>query len=101
MTNFTVLTQPASGTLSGSAPNLTYRPATNFVGGVNFTFSVNDGALTSGVATVTITLTNINDAPLAVNDVAGTTRNKTVSIAVLANDSDPDNDPLTITNIVT
>src|SRR5439155_143074 len=65
VTNFTVLTQPASGTLSGTAPSLTYTPATNFFGTVSFTFSVNDGSLTSAVATVTITITNVNDAPVA------------------------------------
>src|SRR5207247_9159815 len=75
VTNFTVLTQPASGSLSGSAPNLIYNPATNFVGVVSFTFDVNDGSLTSAVATVTITITNVNDAPVAVDDVAGTRRN--------------------------
>ena len=38
---------------------------TNFFGVVSFTFSVNDGSLTSSVATVTITITNVNDAPIA------------------------------------
>jgi hypothetical protein len=62
-TNFTLVTQPATGTLSGSVPNLTYMPPTNFYGAVTFTYSVNDGWLTSGVATVMVTITNINDAP--------------------------------------
>jgi hypothetical protein len=63
VTNFTVLTLPASGILSGTAPGLSYQPATNFTGLVSFTYSVNDGSLTSSVATVTITITNINDTP--------------------------------------
>ena len=40
---FTVLTQPASGLLSGTAPNLTYRPTTDFTGADSFTFKVSDG----------------------------------------------------------
>jgi hypothetical protein len=64
VTNFTVLSAPTNGTLSGTVPELTYTPATNFTGGDSFTFTVDDGSLTSAVATVEITLTNVNDAPV-------------------------------------
>ena len=50
------VTNPANGTLSGTAPNLTYTPAANFNGSDSFTFKVNDGSLTSVVATVLITV---------------------------------------------
>jgi hypothetical protein len=61
--NFVVVTNPAHGTLSGTAPNLTYQPVTNYFGGDSFAFRVDDGSLTSAVATVAIALTNVNDAP--------------------------------------
>ncbi len=63
---YTVATGPAHGTLSGTAPNLTYTPAANYFGSDSFTFTVTD--TNSGVsvpATVSITVTPVNDAPVA------------------------------------
>jgi hypothetical protein len=54
---YSVVTQPAHGTLSGTAPNLTYTPALDYNGGDSLTFKANDGQLDSNVATVTITVT--------------------------------------------
>jgi len=51
-----VVTQPVHGTLTGSAPVLTYLPALGYVGGDSFTFSVDDGATESAPATVSITV---------------------------------------------
>lgn len=62
---------PGIGTLSGTAPSLTYTPAANYNGTDSFTFKVNDGTVDSNVATVTITVTPVNDAPVA-NLVADT-----------------------------
>jgi PKD repeat protein/predicted esterase len=47
---------PGNGTLSGTAPRLTYTPKAGFVGMDSFTFQVSDGGLTSNVATVTISV---------------------------------------------
>jgi hypothetical protein len=52
---YTVATQPAHGTLSGTAPSLTYTPASNYVGADSFTFTASNGA-TSNAATVSITV---------------------------------------------
>ena len=65
---FSTVSQPAHGTLSGTAPNLTYTPATNYNGADSFTFKVNDGAVDSAPATVTITITPVNDAPVFTNN---------------------------------
>ena len=51
---YAVLTQPAHGVLTGTAPNLTYTPATDYTGADSFTFKVNDGANDSPAATVTL-----------------------------------------------
>ena len=59
-----IVSQPAHGTLSGTAPNMTYTPALNYVGTDSFTFRVNDGTSNSNTATVTITVTGVNDAPV-------------------------------------
>ena len=68
LTSFAVTTPPAHGTLSGTTPNLTYTPALNYFGPDSFAFTVSDGMATSLAATVGITVTAVNDAPVAVND---------------------------------
>jgi predicted extracellular nuclease len=60
---YSVASQPAHGTLSGTAPNLTYTPAGDYSGPDSFTYTVSDGTLTSAPATVSITVTAVNDAP--------------------------------------
>jgi hypothetical protein len=57
---YSVVTTPVSGSLSGSAPNLTYTPNNNFNGQDSFTFTVNDGTVDSNEATVSITVNAVN-----------------------------------------
>ncbi len=85
VTNFTLLTQPLHGTLSGTAPNLMYQPATNYNGADSFTFSVNDGSLTSAVATVSLTITAVNDPPVlsGANDLTSINMNDVTSPGTL------------------
>ncbi|MGI9275127.1 MAG: VCBS domain-containing protein, partial [Endozoicomonas sp.] len=84
----------------------TFSPAQNFNGqGVGFTFTVSDG--TSGnevTASATLDVTAINDAPDLTDDTSSgqaTVGGPEISGAssVLANDSDVDNDPLTVVNV--
>ncbi|XOV79630.1 MAG: tandem-95 repeat protein [Aestuariibacter sp.] len=65
-------TQPANGTLTGTAPNLTYTPSSNYYGTDSFTFKANDGVADSGIATVTITVTSVNDEPTGNVMMSGT-----------------------------
>src|SRR5206468_10518020 len=78
--------------------SLVYMPALNFNGTDSFTYKAGDGQAQSGVATVTITVTPVNDAPVAANDDTYTTPEDTqltVSApGVLANDTDADGDTL-------
>jgi len=60
---WTVVTPPTKGTLSGTAPNLTYTPNANSNGVDSFTFKVNDGNADSNTATFTLNVTPVNDAP--------------------------------------
>ena len=55
---YTIVTQPSNGTLSGTAPNLTYTPNPGFTGTDSLTFKVNDGKVDSAPATVTIKVAN-------------------------------------------
>ena len=61
---FAVIAQPMHGILTGVAPNLTYTPAANYNGPDSFTFNAADSQLVSNVATVSITVTPVNDAPI-------------------------------------
>ena len=47
---------PSNGTLSGTSPNIIYSPNTNFNGTDSFTFTANDGAVTSEPASINITI---------------------------------------------
>ena len=104
---FQVVSQPGSGTLSGSAPNLSYTPAAGFTGTDSFSFKANDGALDSNVAVVHLTITPsepVNQAPVANPDSFSTSVNTTLSFSVadlLDNDTDPDGDSLSITQVGT
>ncbi len=60
---FTVVAGPSNGTLSGTAPNLTYTPTGDFTGDDSFTFVANDGTVDSNVATVSITVAAVATGP--------------------------------------
>jgi hypothetical protein len=77
-----------------------YTPNAGFVGVDSFTYQASDGELLSNVATVTVTVNAPpNSPPVAVDDSASTSMDSPVNISVLANDSDPDGDPLTVTGL--
>ena len=61
---FEVLTQPIHGTLSGTAPNLTYTPELDYNGPDLFEFRVSDGRSRSEPARVSIQVTAVGDAPV-------------------------------------
>jgi hypothetical protein len=99
-TNFVVMVGPANGTLSGTPPNLMYRGATNYFGRDSFTFSINDGSLTSAVATVSITVLPVNHPPVANDDhydLGGGVALDIPGPGVLSNDSAPEGDSLIAT----
>ncbi|WP_418315391.1 Ig-like domain-containing protein [Piscinibacter sakaiensis] len=63
-----------------------------------FSYTVTDGSL-NATTTLTITVTGVNDGPVAVDDTGNTREGVPVTVAVLANDTDADNDPLTVTQV--
>jgi len=74
---------------------------TNFNGTATAGYTISDGHGGTASALVTINVTPINDPPVAVNDIATTAGNTSVTIAVLANDSDVDGDSLILTSVTT
>ncbi len=82
---------PANGAVNfGSNGGFVYTPNANFNGTDSFTYVANDGTAVSNLATVTINVTAVNDAPVAKDDSASTAYQTPVTIAVLANDTDVD-----------
>ena len=94
-----LLTGPSHGTLVfNSDGSYTYTPTANFNGTDSFTYQANDGTLNSNVATITITVSAVNDAPVAMADSATVNEDAVLNgSTVLANDSDTDVDNLTAT----
>ncbi|MGE3277325.1 MAG: MBG domain-containing protein, partial [Vicinamibacterales bacterium] len=91
---------PARATVTANpGGTVTYTPVAGFSGTDTFTYTVDDGHGGTATATVTVTVTRRNHSPVANNDAATTDKNKYVKIPVLANDSDPDNDTLSIANV--
>ncbi|MEK7153027.1 MAG: Ig-like domain-containing protein, partial [Patescibacteria group bacterium] len=93
--SYSVVSNPQKGTLSGTAPNLTYIPQSNYSGSDSFTFKATDGTVNSNVATVSISVTPVNDAPVA---NAGTNQSVDSDSAVTldgSGSSDADGDALT------
>jgi len=96
--SYVVVSGPAHGTLSGTAPDLTYTPATNYHGEDSFTFQASDGSLASQVARVTVTVTPRNDAPVTQAVSASTLEGTPVQVTLRG--SDVDGDSLTYTVLV-
>ena len=90
---FAIVSQPTHGTLSGSGASRTYSPAANFNGSDSFTFTVNDGLATSAPATVSITVTAVNDPPVA--NAASVSAISGQPTPVTLSGSDVDGDTLT------
>ena len=81
---------------------VTYTPDPGFEGTDEITYVVGDGTDTSpGAIRVTVGDGggDPNDPPVAVDDSATTDEDTPVTITPLANDSDPDSDPLTVTSV--
>src|SRR5262249_55418843 len=90
---------PDNGTLVLNADgSFTYTPDADFSGMDEFTYQASDGILDSNIATVVITVTPVNDPPLAGDDSATTAEDTPVVIDVLKNDTDADGDTLTVTS---
>lgn len=76
----------------------TFTPEPNYNGPVPVAvYTVSDG-VASVTATLTLSVSAVNDAPVAQNDLAATPVNAPTTINVLANDSDVDGDALTVTS---
>jgi VCBS repeat-containing protein len=111
----TAVTTTTPGTVTGDYGTLTLNadgsysydlnnPAVQYLGAGEsvtdvFTYTVEDGEGGTATTTLTITVNGTNDSPTAVRDIATTPEDSAVNIDVLANDSDPEGDPLSIVSV--
>ena len=88
------------GTSSIAGATVSYTSAAGFAGDDTFSYTVADSTGLSSTAVVTVTVTAApNAVPTAAPDNASVENGHTVTIPVLANDSDPDGDALTVTGV--
>ena len=86
---FVLVTPPAHGQfVGGFGESVEYQPNQNFHGTDTFTFKVNDGTVDSNVATVTITITPINDRPVALDGTVTVLEDFVLNGALSATDVD-------------
>jgi VCBS repeat-containing protein len=86
-----LVANPSHGMLTlNTNGSFTYTPATNYTGTDSFTYKANDGITDSNVATVTVTVNPINDAPVANKQNVTTKLNTSVEIVLTALDADGD-----------
>ncbi|HRK29120.1 MAG TPA: Ig-like domain-containing protein, partial [Chitinophagales bacterium] len=105
--SITILTPPANGvatvnTFLGSSISVTYTPNNGFTGTNTFQYivcSVAQSLCDTATVTISVTGSGGNNPPVANNDFVATAINSPLPIFALANDFDPDGDPITITAI--
>lgn len=90
-----------NGTAVIAGNSISYTPNASFSGTDTFTYTISDGNGHDATATVIITIAPpaVNHAPDAVEDAPSTNHTEAITINVLANDTDPDGDTLTVTSI--
>lgn len=95
---YTIVTQVSVGSVSLSTNGqLTYTPPANYFGTQTFTYSACDNGSLCGMATVTIQVLNVNDAPVVASETFGMLMNTMYSSSVATNDSDADGEVLSYT----
>jgi len=93
----TATSAPAHGSATLNPDGtITYTPAANYAGPDSFTYTATDGTLNS-TAVVSITVTPVNDAPTAGDDVITIPEDSGFEGNLLNNDTDPDSTTLTVT----
>ncbi|MDA0301799.1 MAG: cadherin-like domain-containing protein [Chloroflexi bacterium] len=98
----TAVSTPAHGTATiVGGTSVTYTPTSGYTGSDTFSYTVSDGFGSTDIATVTVTVSGTGNAPVVQNDAANVLMNTRTVLRLLANDSDPNGDALTITAVGT
>jgi lysophospholipase L1-like esterase len=102
ITSFDATSSEDGTVVVNSDGSISYTPAADFNGTDSFTYTLSDGQGGTDVGTVTVTVSAVEDAPVAVKDSysteADTELTLSATLGLLANDRDADNDGLTVLN---
>ena len=94
------VTQGANGAVVNNGTDVTYTPNASWTGVDTFTYEAWDGNGGYDTARVTVTVSAAgNNPPVAVDDSDSTVVDTAVVVDVLANDTDPDPDTLTVDSV--
>jgi len=88
--SFAITSNPNNGSLTGTAPNLSYTPVANYYGNDNFNFTVADGNGGSATGTVNLNINAVNDAPTANNQSLTTMEDTALALVLDGDDLDGD-----------
>ena len=91
--------QGSHGIVETNGSNIKYTPEAGYIGSDSFTYTVVDGHGGSATASVSITVNPVNAPPVAVNDSGETDEDTALTLEVLSNDYDPDDDVLSIDSV--
>ena len=92
-----IVTGPAHGTLVRNTDGtFTYTANRDYFGADSFTYKANDGQIDSNLATVSITVTQVNDKPEATNLVLSSPEDTGLRVDLLATARDVDSTTLTV-----
>ena len=98
----TAVTQGTNGSviITNGGADVSYTPNANFFGNDSFTYTVSDGNGGSDTATVNITVTNVNDAPVLTSSVTmsliSSTNSNLFNVGLTANATDQEGETVTI-----
>lgn len=95
------VTAPAHGSavVSPDGLSIAYTPEAGFFGPDQFAYTLSDGNGGTTTAEISIEVVKFNDPPVPVDDSAETDEDIPITIEPLANDTDPDGDPFTVTAV--
>lgn len=88
---------PQHGQTQQVGNTVRYTPTADYHGNDDFAYSISDGHGGTASATVYVTVTSVNDCPVALDDGAVTPEDTPVQLFVLDNDGDVDLQTLTVT----
>ena len=95
-----IVSGPAHGTATPSSGSVNYRPARDYTGPDSLVYEVCDPTNICATATVSITVTPVNDRPVAGDDIVVTPEDTGILVVVLANDRDVDSPNLIVSRIL-
>ena len=95
-----IVQTPTNGTAAIESGQIRYTPNSTFAGADTLVYRASDGSLTADALVIVTVSAQPNAAPIATDDAAQTDEDTSVLVNVLANDSDPDDDAITLAEIV-